>query len=126
MGFLAAPLSFEQVRSHPVRLEAPGAAATIEAILRDLTDAARARLLAAGVAAAEVVTERLADMRLEGQMHEISVPLPDGVITDAAMPAIRAAFATAYAARYTSVYGGVGIMAISFRVRCRGPLPPPL
>jgi len=123
LGFLAAPLSFEQVRSHPVRLEAPGSAATIEAILRDLTDAARARLLAAGVAAAEVVTERLADMRLEGQMHEISVPLPDGVITDAAMPAIRAAFATAYAARYTSVYGGVGIMAISFRVRCRGPLP---
>jgi 5-oxoprolinase (ATP-hydrolysing) len=123
LGFLAAPLSFEQVRSHPVRLEAPRAAATIEAILRDLTDAARARLLAAGVAAAEVVTERLADMRLEGQMHEISVPLPDGVITDAAMPKIRAAFATAYAARYTSVYGGVGIMAISFRVRCRGPLP---
>ena len=39
------------------------------------------------------------------------------------MPAIRAAFATAYAARYTSVYAGVGIMAVSFRVRCRGPLP---
>ena len=27
LGFLAAPLSFEQVRSHPVRLEAPDAAA---------------------------------------------------------------------------------------------------
>ena len=39
------------------------------------------------------------------------------------MPAIRDAFATAYAARYTSVYAGVGIMAVSFRVRCRGPLP---
>ena len=44
LGFLAAPLSFEQVRSHPVRLDAPGAAATIDAILRELTDAARARL----------------------------------------------------------------------------------
>ncbi len=123
LGFLAAPLSFEQVRSHPVRLEAPGAAATIATILRELTEAARARLLAAGVAAADVVTERLADMRLEGQMHEISVPLPDGGITDAMMPSIRAAFETAYAARYTSVYSGVGIMAISFRARCRGPLP---
>ena len=30
LGFLAAPLSFEQVRSHPVRLDAPGAAATID------------------------------------------------------------------------------------------------
>ena len=44
LGFLAAPLSFEQVRSHPVRLDAPGAAATIDAILRELTEAARARL----------------------------------------------------------------------------------
>ena len=123
LGFLAAPLSFEQVRSHPVRLEAPGAAATIEAILRELSDAARDRLLAAGVAEGDVVTERLADMRLEGQMHEISVPLPDGPISDAVMPAILAAFATAYAARYTSVYSGVGVMAISFRVRCRGPMP---
>ena len=39
------------------------------------------------------------------------------------MPAIRAAFAAAYAARYTSVYGGVGVQAVSLRVRCRGPLP---
>jgi 5-oxoprolinase (ATP-hydrolysing) len=125
LGFLAAPLSFEQVRSHPVRLDAPDAAATIDAILRELTEAARARL----AGEADVVIERLADMRLEGQMHEIGVPLPDGVpgldpgITDAAMPAIREAFAAAYAARYTSVYAGVGVMAVSFRVRCRGRLP---
>jgi 5-oxoprolinase (ATP-hydrolysing) len=123
LGFLAAPLSFEQVRSHPVRLEAPDAAATIDAILHVLTEAARTHLLAAGVAQSDVMTERLADMRLEGQTHEISVPLPDGAITDATIPAIRSAFAAAYAARYTSVYAGVGVMAISFRVRCRGPLP---
>jgi 5-oxoprolinase (ATP-hydrolysing)/N-methylhydantoinase A len=118
LGFLAAPLSFEQVRSHPVRLDEPGAAATIDAILRELEVAARARLDETGV-----VTERLADMRLEGQMHEIGVALPDGAITDATMPAIREAFAIGYAARYTSVYSGVGVMAVSFRVRCRGPLP---
>ena len=100
-----------------------GAAATIDAALRELEQEARAHLIAAGVAASDVVTERSADMRLEGQMHEINVPLPDGAITDATLPAIRAAFATAYAARYTSVYGGVGVQAISFRVRCRGPLP---
>lgn len=118
LGFLAAPLSFEQVRSHPVHLHEPGAAATIDAILCELEAAARARL-----SETDVVTERLADMRLEGQMHEISVVLPDGPITDAIMPTIREAFVTAYAARYTSVYEGVGVMAVSFRVRCRGPLP---
>ncbi len=123
LGFLAAPLSFEQVRSHPVRLDTLGAPETIDAALRELEQEARARLIGAGVAAGDVVTERSSDMRLEGQMHEINVPLPDGAITEATLPAIRAAFATAYAARYTSVYGGVGVQAISFRVRCRGPLP---
>ena len=121
LGFLAAPLSFEQVRSHPVRLEAPDAAATIDAILRELTEAARTP--AAG-AEAEVVTERLADMRLEGQMHEISVALPDGAITDATMPAIRERHSPPPMRRdIRRSMRGVGVMAISFRVRCRGPLP---
>ena len=70
LGFLAAPLSFEQVRSHPVRLDAPGAAAAIDAILREL---GRGRACRGWPAQADVVTERLADMRLDGQMHEISV-----------------------------------------------------
>jgi len=123
LGFLAAPLSFEQVRSHPLRLGAPGAAAAMNAVLSDLEAAARTQLTAAGTDTPDIITERSADMRLEGQMHEINVALPDGPITDARTPEIRAAFAAAYAARYTSVYEGVGVQAISFRVRCRGPLP---
>jgi 5-oxoprolinase (ATP-hydrolysing) len=123
LGFLAAPLSFEQVRSYPVRLDAPDAAAVMEATLRELEQEAQAYLVAAGVAAQDVVAERSADMRLEGQMHEINVPLPDGAITAGLLPAIRDAFARVYAARYTSVYGGVGVQAISFRVRCCGPSP---
>ncbi len=124
LGFLAAPLSFEQVRSHPLRLAAPDAAATIGAILAALEAEAREKLLAAGVVAGDIVTERSADMRLEGQMHEITVALPAGAVPDERIPEIRDAFAAAYAARYTSVYEGVGIQAISFRVRCRGKLPP--
>ncbi len=123
LGFLAAPLSFEQVQSHPVRLDQPGAAAAIQAVLHELQTETRARLLAAGVAEADVVTERLADMRLSGQLHEIRVALPGTEITDSAIPAIRAAFATAYAARYTSAYQGVGIQLVSLRVACRGPIP---
>ena len=33
LGFLAAPLSFEQVRSHPLRLDTPNAAAMIDTVL---------------------------------------------------------------------------------------------
>jgi len=123
LGFLAAPLSFEQVRSHPMRLDEPGAAARIDAVLNELTEETRARLEAAGVSPGDVVTERSADMRLFGQIHEINFVLPDGDIDDAAMPGVRAAFAAAYAARYTSVYEGVAVQLVSLRVRCRGPLP---
>ena len=123
LGFLAAPLSFDQVRSLPVRLDAPGAGAQVETVLAELATEAAARLTAAGITPAEVVTERSADMRLLGQLHEINVPLPASPVDDAALPGIRAAFATAYAARYTSVYEGVGIQFVSLRVRCRGPVP---
>jgi 5-oxoprolinase (ATP-hydrolysing)/N-methylhydantoinase A len=123
LGFLAAPLSFEQVRSHPMRLDSPDVAATIDTLLRDLEEQTRARLIASGVVATEIVTERSADMRLFGQLHEINVLLPDGAITDAAMPGITAAFVAAYAARYTSVYTGVAVQLVSLRVRCRGAMP---
>jgi 5-oxoprolinase (ATP-hydrolysing) len=123
LGFLAAPLSFEQVRSHPIRLDAPGAAAAIDAVLQELEQETQAHLRAAGVAAADIASERSADMRLFGQLHEINVALPAGAITDAAMPAIRTAFADAYVARYTSVYAGVAVQLVSLRVRCRGPIP---
>ena len=123
LGFLLAPLSFEQVRSLPVRLDAAGAAEAVEAVLAELEREAASRLTEAGVPAGDVVTERSADMRLLGQLHEINVPLPATPVDDAALPAIRAAFAVAYAERYTSVYEGVGVQFISLRVRCRGPVP---
>ncbi len=125
LGFLSAPLSFETVRSHPVRLDAPRAAEEIAAVLSALADSAVGRLHAAGVDPADVTVTRTADMRLVGQMHEISVPLPDGAITEAALPQILAAFTDAYAARYTSVYGGVGAQIINLRVRASG-MPPAL
>jgi 5-oxoprolinase (ATP-hydrolysing) len=123
LGFLAAPLSFEQVRSHPVRLEAPGAAETIDGLLGELEQETRARLLAAGVDEDEIVTERSADMRLLGQLHEINVALPVERITPASLPEIHAAFAKAYAERYTSVLEGMEVQLVSLRVRCRGKLP---
>ena len=123
LGFLAAPLSFEQVRSHPLRLDAKDAGKTIESVLAELTAETRAHLVAAGVAEADVVAERSADMRLFGQLHEINVTLPDGKITAASLPQIEANFATAYAARYTAVYEGMEVQIVSLRVRCRGAMP---
>ncbi|MFI4996688.1 MAG: hydantoinase B/oxoprolinase family protein, partial [Hyphomicrobiales bacterium] len=123
LGFLAAPLSFELERSHQLRLNAPLAAHTIAAVLGDLVRETHARLIAAGIAKSDIVTERSADMRLFGQLHEINVSLPAGEISEASLPVIEEAFAAAYAARYTSVYEGMEVQIVSLRVRSRGKLP---
>ena len=86
LGFLAAPLSFEQVRSHPVRLDAPDAAATIDAILRELTEAARA---AAGRPTRRWSPSAWPTCAWKARCTRSACALPDGAITDATMPAIR-------------------------------------
>ncbi|MGH7069787.1 MAG: hydantoinase B/oxoprolinase family protein [Acetobacteraceae bacterium] len=123
LGFLAAPLSFERVRSHPLDLAEPGAAARMEETLGALAAAALVPLEAAGVGKDDMIVERYADMRLAGQLHEITVALPKEPLVEALVPEVLARFRAAYMARYRSVYDGVGVQVISLRVRCSGPTP---
>jgi len=123
LGFLAAPLSFDGVRSCRIEFRDGFDAAAINRLLHDLEDDGRKRLAEADVAATAVTVERVADMRLVGQMHDIAVALPAGDLSAATLPALREAFASAYAARYTEVFEGARIEAVNFRVRCAGPTP---
>jgi 5-oxoprolinase (ATP-hydrolysing) len=123
LGFLAAPLSFEEVRSLRVTF-APGFdAATVNRVLDELEQSCRAQLLAAGVPAADIGVERLADMRLLGQMHSIAVTLPAGRLDTEVLPAIRSAFTTTYATRYARVPDDARFEGVNFRVRCTGSTP---
>jgi 5-oxoprolinase (ATP-hydrolysing)/N-methylhydantoinase A len=123
LGFLVAPLSFTRVRSYPVRIAEGFEAVSINGILHELEAEGRALLAEAGIAGAQVLVERAADMRLVGQMHEINVPLPVGMISEGSLATIRTAFADVYTRRYTSLYGEAAIEAISFHVRVLGPVP---
>ena len=123
LGFLAAPLSFENARSMPVEFKAGWNSATVNEILNGLAAQATHNLVEAGIAADSVVTERSADMRLVGQMHDISVPLPAGPLGDDSLAAIRNAFIEVYSRRFTKPPEGARIEAINFRVRCSGPTP---
>ena len=122
LGFLSAPLSASRVRSMPVRL-APGFdGAAVETMLTGLEQEAREELATGGLHA-DIRIEHAADMRLVGQMHEITVPLPDAALNDAMLPEILAAFERAYAARYAALQPDAAIEAISFRVVATGPAP---
>ena len=123
LGFLAAPLSFESVRSFPVTFKSGWDASSVTSLLDELAKQAGDNLIAAGVQADAVRVERFADMRLVGQMHDIAVALPEGTLTEHSLVAIRKNFIEAYARRYTKPPEGARIEAINFRVRCSGPTP---
>jgi 5-oxoprolinase (ATP-hydrolysing)/N-methylhydantoinase A len=119
LGFLAAPLSASRVRSLPVRLDDAADLGAIETVLRDLEAQARAEIAVDG----DVLVERAADMRLVGQMHEISVPLPASLLDEDSLPALIAAFDAAYTARYAALQLGAAVEAVNFRVTVTGPAP---
>lgn len=123
LGFLAAPLSHEAVRSLRVELAEGLDAEALNRLLEELEAEGRRELEVAGVAAADMTVERSADMRLVGQMHEISVPLPAGRLEAAALPKVREAFLQAYAARYSEPFAGARFEAVNFRIRVAGPVP---
>src|SRR6185369_479952 len=77
LGFLTAPLSFETARSSIIEFRAGFDSARLNTLLETLEAEGRNRLAESGIAATDVRVERIADMRLVGQMHDIAVPLPD-------------------------------------------------
>jgi 5-oxoprolinase (ATP-hydrolysing)/N-methylhydantoinase A len=123
-GFLSAPLAVDLVRSLPVVLDESVDLAAVEAVFETLTAEGRAQLAAAGIAATDMTAARSADMRLVGQLHVITVPLPQAPLTQAAYGAIRAAFESVYTARYTQVPTEARLEILSFRIRVTGPVPP--
>jgi 5-oxoprolinase (ATP-hydrolysing)/N-methylhydantoinase A len=123
LGFLAAPLAFEQSRSLIAPLGAGADWAAIEATLDGLEADARARLRSAGLADDAMRVERSAEMRLVGQLHQIMVPLPAGGIDAARLPEIRARFVETYQRLYTRVIEGAEIELLSLRVRVVSPEP---
>ncbi|MCY4450645.1 MAG: hydantoinase B/oxoprolinase family protein [Immundisolibacterales bacterium] len=150
LGFLAAPVAYEAARSWPMRIADPDFA-RVESLLRELETEGRAHLAEAGVAEADraldpqpddggapstsgpearpgregvgFTVQRQADMRLRGQMHQISVALPAEPLSAENLPAVRDAFAAEYQRRYTHLYDGAEIEVLNWRVVCTGPAP---
>ena len=143
LGFLVAPVAYELARSWPMRLASPDFAA-VETLLRELEIEGRTRLAEAGVDGAAVpergaetqragaaacgpardggvTVQRQADMRLRGQMHQITVPLPAEPLSPGNLAAVIDAFTEEYQRRYTHLYDGAEIEVLNWRVVCTGP-----
>jgi N-methylhydantoinase A len=122
VGFLAAPISYEIVRTGYLRLDAfdphaanallGGATEEIGSWLRKATDA-------------PLVERRLAFMRYLGQGHEIPVDLPEGALDDDSAAILRASFETTYRDLFRRTVPGaeIEVMAWSVRISTESRLP---
>jgi N-methylhydantoinase A len=114
VGFLAAPVSYELVRSTHMRLDAFDAAAAT-ALLDEMTGEARA-LVELGARGQPIAERRLAYMRYVGQGHEIAVALPGQALAADDARALRAAFEAEYTNLFARIIPGAAIEILSWSV----------
>ncbi len=114
VGFLAAPIAFETVRSRHVPLAAwePD---TANALLDAMAAEGRA-LVEPGAAGAAVSVRRTATMRYVGQGHEIVVTLPGRALAGDDERVLRAAFEAEYAALFARFIPGAAIEVLTWAV----------
>ena len=115
VGFLAAPVSFELVRSHYVRV-ADFDAAAVDALLDDMEKKAVAVVEAGSDGTALAVT-RTAFMRYRGQGHEIEVEVPPRALDAVGVERLVDAFEDDYTRLYGRTVPGAAIEVMNWSVR---------
>ena len=123
VGFLDAPVSFEIVRSRPMRLATLDIAAINSLFDTMITEAGA--VVEAGAPGSQTIRSRMAFMRYRGQGHEIEIALPDRPLAQTDLPALTDAFETAYGAQFSRPVPGMSIEILNWSLRVSTP-PPPL
>ena len=114
LGFLAAPVAFQAVRSWyqlVASLDTGHANRLLDEMETQATDVVRT---AAGEA--PLTTNRIAYMRYAGQGHEIAVPLRSGKLTASTIPALARHFDDAYRTLYGRVIPNMAVEIMSWSV----------
>jgi N-methylhydantoinase A len=126
VGFLAAPISYEMVKTKYMRLDSFDAAAAAD-LLNEMTRDIRAWVEPAAMGE-PLVERRVAFMRYVGQGHEIAVELPLGDFLATEVEALRARYEADYEQLFKRSIPGaaIEIMAWSVNVSTVSHLPQPI
>jgi N-methylhydantoinase A len=114
VGFLAAPIAYELVRSRHVRLDDFDTAAVSD-LLQEMASEARA-LVEPGAAGAPLRERRVAFVRYVGQGHEITLELPNRPLTQADLAGLRTGFEKDYATLFERSIPNAVIEVLSWSV----------
>ena len=120
VGCLAAPISFEEVRSLPCLLEDTDWAA-VERVYSVMEDSGAAMLREAGLPAESMELVRSADMRLVGQIHELNVTLPDWPLGGSNVGPLEDRFHEIYQSLYSRKNLNIPIQVQNWRLLVRVP-----
>jgi N-methylhydantoinase A len=120
LGFLVAPPATDMVRSLVGRLERLDWA-RVNALFAEMAAEGRQLLEEAGADPAAIALRPTADMRHVGQGFEVPVALPSTTLSDADLPALRAAFLASYRERFGRTVEEVPIEALTWRLACTAP-----
>jgi len=121
-GLLSAPLAFDFVRSAYSRLDDLDWNFS-NGLLDEMAQEGRRVLESSGLSSAEISYERIADMRYVGQGHEVSVPLPNGVLGGQHLAQVTSAFEEIYRGLYGRKGPDVPLEVINWRLVASGPRP---
>ncbi|MXN17888.1 hydantoinase/oxoprolinase family protein [Pseudooceanicola sp. GBMRC 2024] len=119
VGFLAAPVSYEIVRSQYMRLDAFDAPAAT-AMLNEVAAEIRAWVEPAAHGQ-QVLETSTAYMRYVGQGHEIPVILPNRDLTEADIATMRAAYEATYEEMFNRSIPAAAIEIMAWSVACSTP-----
>ena len=122
LGCLAAPLSFESVRSAPGLLERTDWD-EINRTFSEMEEWGRDMLANSGVSADDVQMTRTGDMRLVGQIHEINVPVPGETLSGDDIERIESDFHSIYQQLYARRNLSLPIEVQNWRLLVSGPQP---
>ncbi|MBV9066809.1 MAG: hydantoinase B/oxoprolinase family protein [Methylobacteriaceae bacterium] len=116
-GMLVAPMTFDTVRTHRVRLSKTSPA-DLHAVLAELESEARSGM-PASTSASAITFERSLDVRYLGQGYDVSVPV--GSADDLSAISVRKAFNEVYLHLYGRVFDQLELEIMNVRVRAVAP-----
>ncbi len=123
LGFLVSPVASECIRSYvcPVNMIDW---TLLNRYMTEMEAEGSVFLESTGMRADYIsAIRRIADMRYSGQGHEISVEIPNGVLSENSLAEIEENFKKEYHLRYGKLIEGIGIEAVTWRVIVSGPTP---
>ena len=123
VGFLAAPVSYEVVRSRYMRLSALDTD-TIGAMFDAMREEAEA-IVRLGAPEGALDEQRIAYMRYVGQGHEVSVELPLRTLRQDDAATLQRAFDDTYSRHYGRTIPGMDVEVLTWALTLAAPVPEP-